>query len=89
MKTLTVASIQLVSHFDSLLNRQRVAHWVAEAAAAGADWVLLPEYWPIMGRQDTDKLPDRDADHGPATFRSTSVHPTVSQEAVGCLVGLD
>ena len=56
MKTLTVASIQLVSHFDSLLNRQRVAHWVAEAAAAGADWVLLPEYWPIMGRQDTDKL---------------------------------
>ena len=29
---------------------------VREAAERGADWVLLPEYWPLMGARDTDKL---------------------------------
>ena len=29
---------------------------VRQAAEQGADWVLLPEYWPLMGRKDTDKL---------------------------------
>ncbi|QGZ43236.1 carbon-nitrogen hydrolase family protein [Pseudoduganella flava] len=29
---------------------------VAEAAATGARLVLLPEYWPIMGRSDSDKV---------------------------------
>lgn len=56
MHTLRAATVQLISHTDPAVNRESVKRLVAEAAAAGADWVLLPEYWPIMGQRDTDKL---------------------------------
>ena len=56
MQTIRAAAIQLVSHTDPAVNRRSVVQQVAAAAQAGADWVLLPEYWPLMGRHDTDKL---------------------------------
>ncbi|WP_428842306.1 nitrilase-related carbon-nitrogen hydrolase [Neisseria animalis] len=56
MKTLRAAAIQMVSGINPEVNIRTMQRLVREAAAQGADWVLLPEYWPIMGRQDTDKL---------------------------------
>jgi nitrilase len=38
---------------DNLATARRL---VAQAAAAGAQLVVLPEYWAIMGNQETDKL---------------------------------
>jgi predicted amidohydrolase len=38
---------------DNLATARRL---VAQAAAGGAELVLLPEYWAIMGRHETDKL---------------------------------
>jgi nitrilase len=38
---------------DNLATAQRL---VAQAAAGGAQLVVLPEYWAIMGKQETDKL---------------------------------
>ena len=56
MQTIRAAAIQLVSHTDPAVNRRSVVQQVAAAAQAGADWVLLPEYWSLIGRHDTDKL---------------------------------
>ena len=56
MTTLTIAAIQLTSTpriADNIATMQKL---VAQAAAQGADWVLLPEYWAIMGLRDADKL---------------------------------
>jgi nitrilase len=51
-----IAAVQMVSAPDWETNRAAAAHWVAEAAAAGARLVALPEYFCTMGRRDTDKL---------------------------------
>ena len=51
-----VAAIQMLSTADLGHNLERAAALVAEAAAAGAELVGLPEYFCLMGRQDTDKL---------------------------------
>ncbi len=52
----TVAAVQMISSpfvEDNLATARRL---VAQAAAAGAQLVVLPEYWAIMGKQETDKL---------------------------------
>ena len=51
-----IAAVQMVSTPDWLANRDAAARLIAEAAAAGAQLVLLPEYFCTMGRRDTDKL---------------------------------
>ena len=51
-----VAAIQMVSTPDPSVNRQVAASLVRQAAQDGAQLLLLPEYWPILGLQDTDKL---------------------------------
>lgn len=56
MKDLRVAAIQMVSSTRPEHNAATMKKQVAQAAQAGADWVVLPEYWPIMGEKDTDKL---------------------------------
>ncbi|OSI09988.1 carbon-nitrogen hydrolase family protein [Neisseria zoodegmatis] len=56
MHTVRVAAVQMVSGIDPEANIQTMQRLVAKAAAAGAAWVLLPEYWPLMGKNDTDKL---------------------------------
>ena len=56
MQTLTAATIQMVSTTRPADNIAAMQRLVAEAAAQGAQWVLLPEYWPIMGKADTDKV---------------------------------
>ena len=51
-----IAAVQMVSTPDWPSNRASAARLIAQAAAAGAALVLLPEYFCIMGRRDTDKL---------------------------------
>jgi len=51
-----IAAVQMVSTPEWPANRSAAARLVAQAAAAGAQLVLLPEYFCILGRRDTDKL---------------------------------
>lgn len=55
-KTVKVAAIQMTSseHVDA--NCRTAEKWVKHAAESEAKIVLLPEYWPILGLNETDKL---------------------------------
>jgi predicted amidohydrolase len=52
----TVAAIQMVSTPQVDENLITVRRLVAQAAGQGAELVALPEYWPIMGMSDVDKV---------------------------------
>ncbi|EQC41254.1 nitrilase [Saprolegnia diclina VS20] len=56
-----VAAVQLVSRATLPPNMAAVRRIVGEAAAAGASIVVLPEYWGILGRHETDKVGLREA----------------------------
>ena len=51
-----VAAIQMVSAASVERNIERAEYWIAEAAKQGAQLVVLPEYFCLMGRKETDKL---------------------------------
>ncbi|MGV7208817.1 carbon-nitrogen hydrolase family protein [Oxalobacteraceae bacterium A2-2] len=51
-----VAAVQMVSSPEVKDNIETARRLIAEAAATGARLVLLPEYWAIMGRHDSDKV---------------------------------
>jgi deaminated glutathione amidase len=51
-----VAAIQMVSTPDVADNIATARRLVGQAAAGGAQLVALPEYWPIMGMSDADKV---------------------------------
>ncbi len=57
-----VAAIQMVSTPELQQNFDAAARLVAQAGGQGAQLVLLPEYWPIMGRHERDKLAHAEAD---------------------------
>ena len=56
------AAVQMISTPDVDRNLEAAARLVAEAAAGGAQWVGLPEYFCLMGRRDDDKLRIAEAD---------------------------
>jgi predicted amidohydrolase len=51
-----VAAIQMVSSTDLQANLARAGQLLAQAAAGGAELAVLPEYFCLLGRKDTDKL---------------------------------
>jgi predicted amidohydrolase len=51
-----VAALQMVSAITREANLVRAHALLAEAAAAGAELAVLPEYFCVMGAKDTDKL---------------------------------
>jgi predicted amidohydrolase len=51
-----VAAVQMVSTPDVKQNIATAQRLIDDAVQQGARLVLLPEYWPIMGLQDTDKI---------------------------------
>ena len=57
-----VAAVQMVSGGDVEANLAAAAPLVAEAARQGAQLVLLPEYFGILGARATDKLAAQEAD---------------------------
>lgn len=54
--SIKIAAIQMVSSISPEINMQHAHKLVGEAAEQGAKIILLPEYWSILGRRDTDKL---------------------------------
>ena len=61
-----VAAIQMVSGTRLQSNLERAAALLAEAATAGAELAVLPEYFCLLGQRDTDKLQIQEAlGHGP------------------------
>ena len=56
MCRMKIAALQMVSTPDWPSNRDSAQRLLRQAAAAGAQLVLLPEYFCILGRRDTDKL---------------------------------
>jgi predicted amidohydrolase len=55
-----VAAIQMVSATTVAANLKAAGALLAQAAEAGAELAVLPEYFCLMGRQDTDKLAVRE-----------------------------
>src|SRR5438067_5130051 len=55
-----VAAIQMVSGVSVEGNLDEARRLIAQAAAAGAQLAVLPEYFCTMGRQDSDKLAVRE-----------------------------
>lgn len=51
-----VAAVQMISTPDVGANIAAARRLVAQAAGVGAKLVTLPEYWPIMGMTDLDKV---------------------------------
>jgi predicted amidohydrolase len=56
MESAKVAAIQMVSTPHVEENLAAAARMIGEAAQQGAQLVLLPEYWPIMGMHEKDKV---------------------------------
>jgi predicted amidohydrolase len=52
----TIAAVQMISTPDVGVNIASARRLVAAAAATGASLVTLPEYWPVMGMTDADKV---------------------------------
>jgi predicted amidohydrolase len=57
-----VAAVQMVSRATVEPNLADAAALIASAAREGAELVALPEYFCLMGRQDSDKLAVREDD---------------------------
>jgi predicted amidohydrolase len=51
-----VAAIQMVSTPDLADNLMTASRLLQEARDAGAELLLLPEYWPVMGLHESDKI---------------------------------
>lgn len=51
-----IAAIQMVSTPVVEQNFDTASRLIADAARQGAQLVLLPEYWPVMGMREADKL---------------------------------
>ena len=51
-----IAAIQMVSGCSVSANLAAAAQLLAQAAAQGAELAVLPEYFCLMGRHETDKL---------------------------------
>lgn len=56
MKDIKVAVVQMVSGTNVAENVEKMSALVKQAADTGARWVVLPEYWPLMGQDDRDKV---------------------------------
>lgn len=61
MSKTRIAAVQMVSRADVAANLADAEGLIAMAVAQGAQLVALPEYFPILGRHETDKVKVREA----------------------------
>ena len=57
-----IAAVQMISGPEVAPNLARAGRLIGEAAAAGAQLVALPEYFPLIGAADADRLAAREVD---------------------------
>ena len=57
-----IAAVQMISGPDVAPNLATAGRLIAEAATAGAQLVALPEYFPLIGASDVDRLAAREND---------------------------
>ncbi|MFA5522572.1 MAG: carbon-nitrogen hydrolase family protein [Castellaniella sp.] len=60
LESIKVAAVQMVSTSNMQENLDQARYWIGRAVAEGAQLVLLPEYFCLMGLRDTDKLAVRE-----------------------------
>ncbi len=61
-----IAAVQMISGPDVGPNLQRAAELIDQAVDQGADLIVLPEYFPLIGANDAERLAAREtAGHGP------------------------
>ena len=66
MKIVKIAAVQMISAPDVAENIENARGLIASAAERGAQLVALPEYFPMIGAQDADRLAAREKlGHGP------------------------
>ncbi|MDB5857151.1 MAG: Nitrilase/cyanide hydratase and apolipoprotein N-acyltransferase [Ramlibacter sp.] len=70
-----IAALQTVSAASVAANLEAAATLLAEAARAGAELAVLPEYFCLMGHKDTDKLAVRE------NFGAGAVQDFLAQQA--------
>jgi len=70
-----IAALQTVSATSLGANLDQAATLLAEAARAGAELAVLPEYFCLMGHKDTDKLAVRES------FGAGAVHDFLARQA--------
>ena len=89
-KNIRAAAVQMISSTDPDANIDTMKRLVRQAAEQGADWVLLPEYWPLMGCKDTDKLAFAEPLVGGnfSETRSARFQTTLSETSAECGVVL-
>lgn len=61
-QALRVAAVQMVSGTGPAANLDSAKRLIAQAAAGGAQVVVLPEYFCLLGRKDSDKVAIRERD---------------------------
>ena len=61
-KNVRIAAVQMVSTPRVDENLETAGRLIADAVAQGAELVALPEYFPIMGMSDGDKIKQRETD---------------------------
>jgi predicted amidohydrolase len=82
MNSLIACAVQMISGPDVPTNLARAAQLIAEAAAAGAQLVVLPEYFAIMGNSDRDKLAHQEPFRRPDTAPdSTPLQTFLAEQA--------
>ena len=57
-----IAAVQMISGPDVAPNLATADRLIGEAATAGAQLVALPEYFPLIGATDADRLTARETD---------------------------
>ena len=81
-ETLVAACVQMVSGTNVTENLKSAEQGIAKAANQGANLVVLPEYFCIMGQEDTDKVAIAEDYRASSPDASTPIQLFLQQQAM-------